>query len=146
MSPETLIFISICIAIAVGTIWLLTFGMVWALLGVGLFISGVVLLFSGAIGPALGCLILCPIAFFLGGAILEKKDEMEERRLCMASIPVPAPRPPLPIGGFREPDAHIVERNNAPEPQPSFFVALAIVCSTMITVFGALYVLYMIFH
>ncbi len=76
MNQQDGVIISICIVLAIGAgvIWLLTFGMVWWLISVSLFISCVVLLFSGAVGPGLGCLILCPIAFGIGFLIMEVKN------------------------------------------------------------------------
>jgi hypothetical protein len=122
MNRETLVVISISIAVAVGAIWLLTFGVVWILLGVGLFISCVVLLFSGVIGPALGCLILCPLTFFVGALLFEKNERKEEIRLGMPSI-----KPPLPAQSSPMP---------APPPvpevsKPSILVAFLIVCATL---------------
>ncbi len=85
--PDWVITICIVMAIGAGIIWLLTFGMVWWLISVGLFISCLVLLFSGAVGPALGCLILCPIAFGIGSLILEAKDRESARKQRLAEIP-----------------------------------------------------------
>jgi hypothetical protein len=111
MEKEPLLIV---LGIVIFAIWLLTFGIVWWLIGIGLFISCVVLLFSDAIGPALGCLILCPIAWFIGYVIMEAKDRHRERERRYAEF---AARPPASTYRAPEYTEHDDEEDVATMPE-----------------------------
>lgn len=111
MNNEVLIIVLVFLGLATGTVWLLKFGMVWFLISVGLFLSSVVSLFSGALGPGLGFLVLCPVAFGIGLFIIELKDKWKqeatnlefERRMRTAQKP--AYNPPIIIDEADEEEA-----------------------------------------
>jgi UPF0716 family protein affecting phage T7 exclusion len=76
------------IIISLGALWLvgymMTFATFWFLLCPIFFIAAVILLFLGAIGPALGCLILIPIFWGIASFIMDKQDQKrmaEQNRL-----------------------------------------------------------------
>lgn len=103
VNNEVLISVLVFLGLAVGTIWLLKFGMVWLLISLALFIGSVLSLFSGAIGPGLGFLVLCPVAFGIGFFIIELKDKRKQEAISleferrMRTAQTPAYNPPITI-------------------------------------------------